>query len=129
MFVYQLFAVPVYLSPLARSCHHSGNAVPSVWQGRAIVVAPVSYTHLKFQYYSLKEMQKNDEGLYFYLMNGEIDLLLSGIIYNHDSVRVIATYNSQPYYICLLYTSKMVNGNSRMSMVVVTLHIMRIVRS
>ena len=32
-------------------------------------------------------------------MNGEIDLLLSGIIYNHDSVRVIATYNSQPYYI------------------------------
>ena len=44
-------------------------------------------------------MQKNDEGLYFYLMNGEIDLLLSGIIYNHDSVRVIATYNSQPYYI------------------------------
>ena len=46
----------------------------------------------KFQYY-------NDEGLYFYLMNGEIDLLLSGIIYNHDSVRVIATYNSQPYYI------------------------------
>ncbi|WP_044545567.1 ATP-binding protein, partial [Parabacteroides distasonis] len=37
--------------------------------------------------------------LYFYLMNGEIDLLLSGIIYNHDSVRVIATYNSQPYYI------------------------------
>jgi len=39
MFVYQLFAVPVYLSPLARSCHHSGNAVPSVWQGRAIVVA------------------------------------------------------------------------------------------
>ena len=38
MFVYQLFAVPVYLSPLARSCHHSGNAVPSVWQGRAIVV-------------------------------------------------------------------------------------------
>ena len=53
----------------------------------------------KFQYYSLKDMQKNDEGLYFYLMNGEIDLLLSGIIYNHDSVRVIATYNSQPYYI------------------------------
>lgn len=52
----------------------------------------------KFQYYSLKDMQKNDEGLYFYLMNGEIDLLLSGIIYNHDSVRVIATYNSQPYY-------------------------------
>lgn len=49
----------------------------------------------KFQYYSLKDMQKNDEGLYFYLMNGEIDLLLSGIIYNHDSVR----YNSQPYYI------------------------------
>ena len=47
----------------------------------------------------LKDMQKNDEGLYFYLMNGEIDLLLSGIIYNHDSVRVIATYNSQPYYI------------------------------
>ena len=44
-------------------------------------------------------MQKNDEGLYFYLMNGEIDLLLSGIIYNHDSVRVIVTYNSQPYYI------------------------------
>ena len=44
-------------------------------------------------------MQKNDEGLYFYLMNGEIDLLLSGIIYNHDSIRVIATYNSQPYYI------------------------------
>ena len=39
MIVYQLFAVPVYLSPLARSCHHSGNAVPSVWQGRAIVVA------------------------------------------------------------------------------------------
>lgn len=32
-------------------------------------------------------------------MNGEIDLLLSGIIYNHDSIRVIATYNSQPYYI------------------------------
>ena len=31
--------MPVYLSPLARSCHHSGNAVPSVWQGRAIVVA------------------------------------------------------------------------------------------
>lgn len=53
----------------------------------------------KFQYYSLKDMQKNDEGLYFYLMNGEIDLLLSGIIYNHDSVRVITTYNSQPYYI------------------------------
>ena len=53
----------------------------------------------KFQYYSLKDMQKNDEGLYFYLMNGEIDLLLSGIIYNHDSIRVIATYNSQPYYI------------------------------
>ena len=53
----------------------------------------------KFQYYSLKDMQKNDEGLYFYLMNEEIDLLLSGIIYNHDSVRVIATYNSQPYYI------------------------------
>lgn len=53
----------------------------------------------KFQYYSLKDMQKNDEGLYFYLMNGEIGLLLSGIIYNHDSVRVIATYNSQPYYI------------------------------
>ena len=53
----------------------------------------------KFQYYSLKDMQKNDEGLYFYLMNGEIDLLLSGIIYNHDSVRVIVTYNSQPYYI------------------------------
>ena len=53
----------------------------------------------KFQYYSLKDMQKNDEGLYFYLMNGEIDLLLSGIIYNHDSVRVIATYNFQPYYI------------------------------
>ena len=53
----------------------------------------------KFQYYSLKDMQKNDEGLYFYLMNGEIDLLLSGIIYNHDSVRLIATYNSQPYYI------------------------------
>lgn len=53
----------------------------------------------KFQYYSLKDMQKNDEGLYFYLMNGEIDLLLSGIIYNYDSVRVIATYNSQPYYI------------------------------
>ena len=53
----------------------------------------------KFQDYSLKDMQKNDEGLYFYLMNGEIDLLLSGIIYNHDSVRVIATYNSQPYYI------------------------------
>lgn len=53
----------------------------------------------KFQYYSLKDMQKNDEELYFYLMNGEIDLLLSGIIYNHDSVRVIATYNSQPYYI------------------------------
>lgn len=53
----------------------------------------------KFQYYSLKDMQKNDEGLYFYLMNGEIDLLLSGIIYNHDSVWVIATYNSQPYYI------------------------------
>lgn len=53
----------------------------------------------KFQYYSLKDMQKNDEGLYFYLMNGEIDLLLSGIIYNHDSVRVIATYNSHPYYI------------------------------
>lgn len=26
-------------------------------------------------------------------------MLLSGIIYNHDSVRVIATYNSQPYYI------------------------------
>lgn len=52
----------------------------------------------KFQYYSLKDMQKNDEGLYFYLI-GEIDLLLSGIIYNHDSVRVIATYNSQPYYI------------------------------
>ena len=24
---------------------------------------------------------------------------MSGIIYNHDSVRVIATYNSQPYYI------------------------------
>ena len=44
-------------------------------------------------------MQKNHDGLYFYLMNGEIDLLLSGIIYNHDSVRVIATYNSQPYYI------------------------------
>ena len=53
----------------------------------------------KFQYYSLKDMQKNDEGLYFYLMNGEIDLLLSGIIHNHDSLRVIVTYNSQPYYI------------------------------
>lgn len=38
-------------------------------------------------------------GNFSYLMNGEIDLLLSGIIYNHDSVRVIATYNSQPYYI------------------------------
>ena len=32
-------------------------------------------------------------------MNGEIDLLLSGIIHNHDSLRVIVTYNSQPYYI------------------------------
>ena len=29
----------------------------------------------------------------------EIDLLLSGIIHNHDSLRVIVTYNSQPYYI------------------------------
>gem|GEM_PF-334641 len=44
MFVYQLFAVPVYLSPLARSCHHGGNAVPSVWQGRAIVVAQYCHT-------------------------------------------------------------------------------------
>ena len=34
-----------------------------------------------------------------FLMNGEIDLLLSGIIHNHDSLRVIVTYNSQPYYI------------------------------
>ncbi|KEJ83315.1 hypothetical protein HMPREF1002_04145 [Porphyromonas sp. 31_2] len=25
MFVYQLFAVPVYLSPLARSCHTDGK--------------------------------------------------------------------------------------------------------
>ncbi|EKN25637.1 hypothetical protein HMPREF0999_03933 [Parabacteroides sp. D25] len=48
---------------------------------------------------SLKDIQKNDGELYFYLMNGEIDLLLSGIIHNHDSLRVIVTYNSQPYYI------------------------------
>lgn len=53
----------------------------------------------KFRYYSLEDIRKNDEGLYFYLMNGEIDLLLSGSIYSHDSVRVIVTYNSQPYYI------------------------------
>lgn len=44
-------------------------------------------------------MPKFTFSLWVYLMNGEIDLLLSGIIYNHDSVRVIATYNSQPYYI------------------------------
>ena len=53
----------------------------------------------KLRYYSLKDIQKNDGELYFYLMNGEIDLLLSGIIHNHDSLRVIVTYNSQPYYI------------------------------
>ena len=47
----------------------------------------------------MKDIQKNDGELYFYLMNGEIDLLLSGIIHNHDSLRVIVTYNSQPYYI------------------------------
>ena len=47
----------------------------------------------------MKDIQKNDGDLYFYLMNGEIDLLLSGIIHNHDSLRVIVTYNSQPYYI------------------------------
>ena len=43
MFVCQLFAVPVCLSSLARSCHHGGNAMPSVWQSLAIVVA--QYCH------------------------------------------------------------------------------------
>lgn len=70
----------------------------------------------KFQYYSLKDMQKNDEGLYFYLMNGEIDLLLSGIIYNHDSVRVIATYNSQPYYIVTNLSNKEVLDGLNMAL-------------
>ncbi len=40
-----------------------------------------------------------DDSVHVESMNGEIDLLLSGIIHNHDSLRVIVTYNSQPYYI------------------------------
>ncbi|MDD2954442.1 MAG: transporter substrate-binding domain-containing protein [Parabacteroides sp.] len=53
----------------------------------------------KLRYYSLKDIEKNHGELDSYLMNGEIDLLLSGILYNRDSVRVVVTYNSQPYYI------------------------------
>lgn len=52
----------------------------------------------KLRYYSLKDMAEGN-GLYAFLMNGEVDLLLNSIAYQHDSVRVVVAYNSQPYYI------------------------------
>ncbi|WP_304967729.1 transporter substrate-binding domain-containing protein, partial [uncultured Parabacteroides sp.] len=50
------------------------------------------------RYFTGEEMQ-NSKGGHDFLMNKEIDLLLNNISFNRDSVRVVAAYDSQPYYI------------------------------
>lgn len=49
--------------------------------------------------YFTREEMVNSKGGHDFLMNKEIDLLLNNILFNRDSVRVVAAYDSQPYYI------------------------------
>lgn len=51
-----------------------------------------------FRYFSYDELFVYGN-LYSYLENGEVDLFLSSLVENNDSVRVVVSYNSQPYYI------------------------------
>lgn len=52
--------------------------------------------HCNIRYFKRKDLEKKD-GLYYFLKNREVDLVLNNAPY--DSVRVVAAYNSQPYYI------------------------------
>lgn len=52
-----------------------------------------------FRYFKWAEVTK-DNNFYPYLLKGEVDLLLVGSIFQqNDSLRVVATFDSQPYYI------------------------------
>lgn len=50
------------------------------------------------RYFKLSELSE-DGNLYPYLINGEVDLLLGNVAEGNDSIRVVASFNSQPYYI------------------------------
>lgn len=52
----------------------------------------------KLRHYSLEEI-KAGGSLNSYLLGGEVDLVLDNASSPHDSVRVVVTYDSQPYYI------------------------------
>lgn len=50
------------------------------------------------RYFKLADLSE-DGNLYPYLENGEVDLLLGNVTEGNDSIRVVASFNSQPYYI------------------------------
>lgn len=49
--------------------------------------------------YFKKEDMSEDGNLYAHLKNGEVDLLLGNFLEENDSIRVVVSFNSQPYYI------------------------------
>lgn len=50
------------------------------------------------RYFKVEEMSENGN-LYPYLERGEVDLLLGNLLEENDSIRVVASFNSQAYYI------------------------------
>lgn len=50
------------------------------------------------RYFNLEDLKKHGS-LYPFLANREVDLVLNNAPADHDSVRVVLTYDSQPYYI------------------------------
>lgn len=50
------------------------------------------------RYYSYEELSETGD-LYYYLENGEVDLLLGNLVEGVETLRVVVSYNSQPYYI------------------------------
>lgn len=52
----------------------------------------------ELKYYSQEDLSENG-GLYEYLLNDEVDLLMGNFTENTDDARVVISYDSQPYYI------------------------------
>lgn len=50
------------------------------------------------RYYSYEELSETGD-LYYYLESGEVDLLLGNLVEGVETLRVVVSYNSQPYYI------------------------------
>lgn len=54
--------------------------------------------HCYLRYFNLEELKKHGS-LYPFLENREVDLVLNNAPADHDSIRVVVTYDSQPYYL------------------------------